>query len=54
MIAGAAIPYLPIGSYFGFVPLPLSFWVWIIVFLLSYAALTHSVKVWFHRKFGID
>jgi Mg2+-importing ATPase len=54
MVAGAAIPYLPIGSYFGFVPLPFSFWIWIIVFLLSYAALTHSVKVWFHRKFGID
>ena len=54
MIAGAALPYLPIGAYFGFVPLPASFWVWIAGFLLCYSVLTHSVKVWFHRKYGID
>jgi Mg2+-importing ATPase len=54
MIAGAVLPYLPIGSYFGFVPLPASFWIWITGFLLCYSVLTHSVKVWFHRKYGID
>jgi len=54
MIAGAALPYLPVGNYFGFVPLPASFWIWIAGFLLCYSVLTHSVKVWFHRKFGID
>jgi P-type Mg2+ transporter len=54
MIAGAVLPYLPIGSYFGFVPLPASYWIWIAGFLLCYSVLTHSVKVWFHRKFGID
>jgi P-type Mg2+ transporter len=54
MTAGAVLPYLPIGSYFGFVPLPPSFWIWIAGFLLCYSVLTHSVKVWFHRKYGID
>ena len=54
MIAGAVLPYLPIGSYFGFVPLPASFWIWIAGFLLCYSVLTHSVKVWFHRKYGMD
>jgi P-type Mg2+ transporter len=54
MIAGGVLPYLPIGSYFGFVPLPVSFWLWIVGFLLSYSLLTHSVKVWFNRKYGID
>lgn len=54
MIAGAALPYLPIGGYFGFVPLPASFWIWIAGFLLCYSMLTHSVKVWFQRKYGID
>jgi Mg2+-importing ATPase len=54
MIAGAVLPYVPIGSYFGFVPLPASFWIWIAGFLLCYSVLTHSVKVWFHRKYGID
>ena len=54
MIAGAALPYLPVGGYFGFVPLPASFWIWIAGFLLCYSVLTHSVKVWFHRKYGMD
>jgi Mg2+-importing ATPase len=54
MIAGAALPYLPAGRYFGFVPLPASFWIWIAGFLLCYSVLTHSVKVWFQRKYGID
>ena len=54
MIAGGVLPYLPIGSYFGFVPLPGSYWIWIAGFLLCYSLLTHSVKVWFHRKYGID
>jgi Mg2+-importing ATPase len=54
MILGAALPYLPFGSYFGFVPLPAVFWVWIGGFLLCYSVLTHLVKVWFFRKYGID
>ena len=54
MISGAALPYLPFGSYFGFVPLPAVFWVWIGGFLLCYSVLTHLVKVWFFRKYGID
>jgi Mg2+-importing ATPase len=54
MIEGGVLPYLRIGGYFGFVPLPASFWIWIAGFLLCYSVLTHSVKVWFHRKFGID
>jgi len=54
MIVGAALPYLPVGAYFEFVPLPAIFWAWIAGFLFTYMALTHTVKVWFHRKFGID
>ena len=54
MAAGVALPYLPFAGYFGFVPLPAVFWLWIAGFLLCYAALTHTVKVWFIRKFGID
>lgn len=54
MAAGAALPYSPFASYFGFVPLPPIYWAWIAGFLLCYAVLTHWVKVWFHRKYGID
>ena len=54
MVMGAALPYMPFAGYFGLVPLPAVFWAWIAAFLLCYAALTHVVKVWFIRKFGID
>ena len=54
MAVGAALPYSPFASYFGFVPLPPIYWAWIAGFLLCYSVLTHFVKVWFHRKYGID
>jgi Mg2+-importing ATPase len=55
MIIGSALPYLPgVGAYFGLVPLPAIFWAWIAAFLFLYMALTHTVKVWFFRKDGID
>jgi len=54
MAAGAALPYTSFAGYFGFVPLPPIYWVWIAGFLFCYATITHVVKVWFHRKYGID
>ncbi len=54
MLIGGALPYLPLGAFFGLVPLPPSFWLWIVGFLCGYAILTHNVKMWFIRKFGID
>ena len=36
MAAGAALPYLPIAGYFGLVPLPASYWLWIAGFLFCY------------------
>jgi Mg2+-importing ATPase len=54
MLIGGLLPYLPIGAAIDLVPLPAIYWPWIIGFLLCYAVLTHNVKVWFHRKFGID
>ena len=44
MIIGAALPYSPFADYFGFVPLPRSYWLWIVGFLLCYACMTHIVK----------
>jgi Mg2+-importing ATPase len=54
MAAGAFLPYSPFAAYLGFVPLPASYWYWIGGFLLGYAFITHHVKVWFHKKYGID
>jgi Mg2+-importing ATPase len=54
MAIGVALPYLPLGHYFGLVPLPATYWIWIAGFLFCYMALTHMVKTWFIRKFGIN
>jgi Mg2+-importing ATPase len=54
MLAGGWLPYSPFANYFGFVPLPVSYWIWIGAFLLCYSFMTHYVKVWFHNKYGID
>ena len=54
MAAGAFLPYSPFATYFGLVPLPVSYWYWIGGFLIAYSIMTHHVKVWFHNKYGID
>jgi Mg2+-importing ATPase len=51
---GAFLPYSPFAETFGFVPLPVVYWLWIFGFLLTYAVLTHTVKVWFLNKYGVD
>ena len=37
----------------GFVPLPPLFWPILALMVLAYLALTHVMKVWFHRWFGL-
>jgi Mg2+-importing ATPase len=55
MAIGAWLPYSPLfAQLLGFVPLPAIYWAWIAGFLLTYAVLTHFVKVWFYRRYGID
>ncbi len=52
MLIGVWLPYSPLAGAFGLVPLPLIYWLWIIIFLISYAIITHLVKVWFLKKYG--
>ena len=54
MGVGVWLPFSPLADYLGFVALPRSYWVWLVLFLLTYCGLTHSVKVWFHRRYGVD
>ena len=54
MAIGVWIPFSPLARYLGFVPLPPVFFVWLAGFLGAYVILTHSVKMWFARKFGTD
>lgn len=48
-----ALPFSPLASALGFTPLPPLYWPIIAAFLLSYATLTHLVKTWFIRRWGI-
>jgi len=51
---GALLPYSPFAGALGFVPLPPLFWPILALMVLAYLALTHIMKVWFHRRFGLD
>ena len=54
MAASAALPFSPLAHYLGLVPLPWTFWPWLLATLLAYVAITHVVKTWFIRKYGSD
>jgi P-type Mg2+ transporter len=53
MAAGIYLPYSPLASYLGLVPLPPIYWAWIAAFLVAYGTITHFVKNYFHRKLGV-
>ena len=50
MATAILLPYSPLASTLGLVPLPAVYWVWIAGFLLAYGTLTHFVKTWFHGR----
>ncbi len=54
MAIGGWLPYSPFAKAFGLTPLPASFWAFMLLFILTYSVLTHGVKTWYFRKFGID
>lgn len=51
---GVVLPFTWLGSTLGFVPLPPLYWGLLCLILLGYAILTHLMKTWFSRKFGLD
>ncbi len=53
MAAGVLIPFSPLAPKVGFVGLPLSYFGFLVLTLLSYCVLTQVVKSWFVRKFGL-
>jgi Mg2+-importing ATPase len=48
-----ALPYSPLAPAIGLVRLPGIFWAWMAGFCSIYFILTHFVKVWFNRRFGV-
>jgi len=51
---GVWLPYSPLASSLGFVPLPAIYWLWITGFLILYGIITHFVKIWFFKKYGVN
>jgi Mg2+-importing ATPase len=51
---GIALPFTWLGAFLGFVPLPSAYWIPLSLILLSYVILTHFVKTWFIRRFGLS
>jgi P-type Mg2+ transporter len=52
-LIGIALPFTWAGGALGFVPLPTLYWPLVAAMMLSYAVLTHLVKVWFVRRWGM-
>ena len=52
-MVGIWLPYSWLGAALGFTPLPALYWPLVALILLAYAVLTHFVKVWFVRKWGL-
>ena len=54
MFVGCWLPFSSVAGFLGLTPLPPIFFVWMVGFLLAYSVLTHTVKMWFARRFGLD
>ena len=54
MAIAAFLPFSPFAHFFGFVHLPKTFWLFMVLTLLAYSGLTHCVKMWFVRRYGND
>jgi Mg2+-importing ATPase len=52
MAIGIWIPFSHFGAAVGMVPLPWTFFPWLIVTLLAYCAVTQTVKTWYIARFG--
>jgi Mg2+-importing ATPase len=52
-IVGVTLPFTWLGESLGFVPLPRLYWPAVIAIIGCYAVLTHYVKTWFVRRWGM-
>ena len=50
---GVVLPFSWLAGVLGFVPLPPTYWIALGLILPSYVVLTHFVKTWFIRRFGL-
>lgn len=50
----AWLPYSPIAGMLGFKPLPLAYWGYLVIFIITYFILTQFIKNIFIKKYGWD
>ena len=50
---GGVIPYTFLGAGLGFKPLPWFYWPLVATMMVTYATMTHFVKAWFVRRWGM-
>jgi Mg2+-importing ATPase len=50
---GIWLPFSPFAHALGFRALPALYWPLLIAMVIAYLALTHLMKIWFHRRFGL-
>jgi len=53
-LVGLWLPVSPFAAALGFTPLPAAFWPLLAAMLATYLVLTHIMKTWFHRRFGLN
>jgi len=51
---GALLPYMIVGKWFGFSPLPAIFFLFLLVFVILYLLMVQAVKNWFMKKYGYE
>jgi P-type Mg2+ transporter len=51
---GIWLPFSPLAHALGLTPLPPRYWLILAGMLAAYLALTHMMKSWFHRRFGLN
>jgi Mg2+-importing ATPase len=54
MAVGVYIPFSLLAPNIGMVPLPPSYFAWLVVMLLAYVGLTQKVKTWYINKYGFN
>jgi Mg2+-importing ATPase len=52
-IAGAMLPFTRLGALMGFIPLPPSLLLAILILTLTYLFLVQAAKTWFYRRHAL-
>jgi len=53
-LIGIVLPYSALAPGLQLMPLPTLYWPILLGMILAYLALTHLMKIWLHKRFGVD